>query len=141
MNSSWYMDIEPRVFSLIKSYTYTDLVAKYPSILFTTIDALPTDTTYSHTVYIHELNGVEVGRDLENIGVNAYESTFEVKVSVTELDSTSKKQEVRDIVGYITEAFKKLKFNIVAMPTVEISSSAYTCPIRFRRIIGANDTL
>lgn len=137
----WYLDIESKVFTLIKGKTYSKLKKKYPTILFTSIDAMPTDgETYSHTVYIHELGGVEMGKDLDNTGVNAYESTFEVKVSVTS-ENSNKKTEVREITGYIADAFKSLKFDIILMPTVEISDSAYTVPMRFRRVIGANDTI
>lgn len=137
----WYLDIESKVFTLIKGKTYSKLKKKYPTILFTSIDAMPTDgETYSHTVYIHELGGVEMGKDLDNTGVNAYESTFEVKVSVTS-ENSNKKTEVREITGYIADAFKSLKFDIILMPTVEITDSAYTVPMRFRRVIGANDTI
>lgn len=142
ISSTWYLDIEPKVFTLIKAKTYTKLKQKYPKILFTSIDAMPTDgTAYSHTVYIHEIGGLEMGKDLENTSVNAYECTFEVKVSVTSEDSNSKKSEVRDITGYIASAFKSLKFDMILMPTVEISDSAYTVPMRFRRVIGANDII
>ena len=141
MANPWYMDIEPKVFTLIKARTYPKLVKKYPSILFTSIDSLPTNETYSHTVYIHELGGSELGADLEGKGVNAYECTFEVKISVTEQDKVSKKSDVTAITGYITEAFKDLGFKIVTMPTVNISASAYTVPIRLRRVIGANDII
>lgn len=137
------MDVEPKVYSLIKSYIVDDLKRLYPSIYFTSVDSLPTDSTYSHCVYIHELQGVEVGKDLENSGVNAYQSTFEVKVSVTEESKTNrldKKQEVRQIAEYVAEAFKKLHFDIVAMPYVVITDGAYTVPMRFRRIIGSEDT-
>lgn len=140
-DSLWYLDIEPKIFTLIKGKTYSKLKKKYPTILFTSIDAMPTDgETYSHTVYIHEIGGLEMGKDLDNTGVNAYECTFEVKVSVTS-ENSNKKTEVREITGYIAEAFKSLKFDIILMPTVEISDSAYTVPMRFRRIIGANDTI
>lgn len=141
-NSLWYLDVEPKVFTLIKGKTYTKLKKKYPNILFTSIDAMPTDgETYSHTVYIHEIGGVEIGKCLDNTGVNAYECTIEVKVSVTSEDSNSKKTEVREITGYIADAFKSLKFDMILMPTVAITDSAYTVPMRFRRVIGANDTL
>lgn len=140
-DSLWYLDIEPKIFTLIKGKTYSKLKKKYPTILFTSIDAMPTDgETYSHTVYIHEIGGLEMGKDLDNTGVNAYECTFEVKVSVTS-ENSNKKTEVREITGYIAEAFKSLKFDIILMPTVEISDSAYTVPMRFRRVIGANDTI
>lgn len=140
-NATWFLDIEPKVFTLIKGKTYTKLKQKYPGILFTTIDAMPTDSTFSHTVYIHEVGGLEMGKDLEGNSVNAYECTMEVKVSVTSEDSNSKKTEVREITKYIASAFKQLRFEIVLMPTVEITDSAYTVPMRFRRVIGANDTL
>lgn len=140
-DSLWYLDIEPKIFTLIKGKTYSKLKKKYPTILFTSIDAMPTDgETYSHTVYIHEIGGLEMGKDLDNTGVNAYECTFEVKVSVTS-ENSNKKTEVREITGYIAEAFKSLKFDIILMPTVEITDSAYTVPMRFRRVIGANDTI
>lgn len=141
ISDTWYLDVEPKVFTLVKGKTYKELKQKYPSILFTSINAMPTDGTYSHTVYIHEVGGIELGKDLENVSVNAYECTMEVKVSVTSEDSNSKKSEVREITSYIAKAFKQLKFDIILMPTVEITDSAYTVPMRFRRVIGANDTL
>ena len=136
MSNTWALDVEPLVYTIIKAKTEAKLKTKYPKIYFTNSDELLGDTTKSHTVYIHELEPVEVGQDTNGNTINGLISTFEVKVIVN-----TNKAECRDILKAIIPAFKELCFDGKKYPSIMTVSGMQQGVARFSRIIGANDKI
>lgn len=134
--STWVLDNEPRIYTIIKAKTEAGLKKKYPKIYYTTSDELSVNETKPQTVYIHEVSAVEVGQDTDAKSINGVLSTFEVRVT-----ATTQKSDARTIIKEIVGAFKELRFEVVALPEIMTVSGMYQASGRFRRIIGADDTL
>lgn len=134
MKENWFAEIESRVFTQI-SYMLTEREnAPYPDMKCTTVSQ---NTVVNFpTMYIHELQPVEMGNDLVNQTVNAVLSTFEIQV----WDNVSEKN-CRDILTASILEMKKLGFNVTMFPNVTTDSKIAWGVARFRRMIGAEDTL
>ena len=78
----------------------------------------------------------EKGRGLEGRKINAVEESFQVDV----ICNTSK-NDARIIMATIMDSFKKLQFEVLQSPLYSDKNGVYRGIARFRRIIGANDTL
>lgn len=133
--NTWIYYLETTIYSLVKSLVEADLKATYPTIVITNEGKSNKEAEFP-TAYIHELPGVETGCDIDGIGVNAVMETFQVDVS-----TNTSKRDAKYIANIIASAFKKLRFQIVSMPEIEYGDETYRCVARFRRVIGANDTL
>lgn len=134
MKENWFAEIESRIFTQI-SYMLTEREnAPYPDMKCTTVSQ---NTVVNFpTMYIHELQPVEMGNDLVNQTVNAVLSTFEIQV----WDNVSEKN-CRDILTASILEMKKLGFNVTMFPNVTTDSKIAWGVARFRRMIGAEDTL
>ena len=87
-------------------------------------------------VYVDALPASEVGQDLEAASINGGLFTFQVDV----YDNASR-QTARAVMGEIVRIMKRMRFDIVAMPSFESADGTYRCVSRFRRVIGAGDIL
>lgn len=134
MKENWFAEIESRVFTQI-SYMLTEREnAPYPDMKCTTVSQ---NTVVNFpTMYIHELQPVEMGNDLVNQTVNAVLSTFEIQV----WDNVSEKN-CKDILTAAILEMKKLGFSVTMFPNVTTDSKIAWGVARFRRMIGAEDTL
>lgn len=134
MKENWFAEIESRVFTQI-SYMLTEREnAPYPDMKCTTVSQ---NTVVNFpTMYIHELQPVEMGNDLVNQTVNAVLSTFEIQV----WDNVSEKN-CRDILTASILEMKKLGFSVTMFPNVTTDSKIAWGVARFRRMIGAGDSL
>lgn len=134
MKENWFAEIESRIFTQI-SYMLTEREnAPYPDMKCTTVSQ---NTVVNFpTMYIHELQPVETGNDLVNQTVNAVLSTFEIQV----WDNVSEKN-CKDILTAAILEMKKLGFSVTMFPNVTTDSKIAWGVARFRRMIGAEDTL
>ena len=137
MGNEWILQNESRVFSIVQAKTKDDIVAQFPKARFTTKEENINSNTKFPTIYIAEMSGgSEVGSDLEGQSINGVVSTFQAKV----LTDTSKNDATK-VMGYILNAFKDLRFNLVGVPVTTTNDNVYVCIARFRRVIGASDKL
>lgn len=135
-DNTWYMDIEPKIFSIVKAKTIKNLQKNYPKIRYTTNDENVEPVTVFPTVYIHEISSIPVGNDLEADGVNGVNSTFEVRVT-----TNTQKTDAKKVMEEISSAFSSLKFTATSLPIYSVNDKMFIYNARFRRIIGANDTI
>lgn len=129
------LNIENIVFSRVKYDVSTNLKTKYPKIAFTTSDTVVKDASFP-TVYVHLLPAVEIGQDLEGKTINAGMFTFQIDVSDNQSQNRAKK-----VMDEIVASMKSMRFELVAFPEFQNSDSAFRSVARFRRVIGAGETL
>lgn len=134
-DNQWAYDLDKIIYSIVSARAKEQLVAKYPT-LFVTDEEETSSNPQFPTVYIHSLSSVEEGADLDGQTINAVRATVQVKVS-TNKDSS----DAREVMSAIADIFKTMRFKAIAMPEIKTSGGIYRSDARFRRIIGANDTL
>lgn len=130
----WISDIETKVLAKLKENGET-LKGSFPNIVFTTENETDTPAKFP-TVYLEELSGMERGRDLEGTKVNAYMATFQINIA-----HNDRRYHVKSIMNNCMATMKELRFEIIGTPVYNRSEGVWTGIARFRRTIGANDTL
>lgn len=133
MNEDWFAQIESKVFTQV-SYMLTEREdAPFPNMKCTTVSQ---NTVVNFpTMYLHELQPVEAGNDLDNTTVNAVLSTMEVMVW-----SNESEKHCKDIMAAVILEMKKLRYNVTMFPVVQTDSKIAKGVARFRRMIGAGDS-
>ena len=130
----WISDIETKVLAKLKENGEV-LKKNFPKIAFTNENESDTEATFP-TVYLEELPGMERGRDLEGIKVNAYMATFQINIT-----HNDRRYHVKSVMNNCMATMKELRFEIIGTPVYSRSDGVWTGVARFRRTIGANDTL
>ena len=126
-----YTEILDRVFTQV-SYM---LKKKYSDLNCTT-KGENVGTSKFPTLYMYELQPLEVGNDLENATINAVQCTIEIQVYTKNNETLCK-----EIMSEATSEMKRFRFSIPAMPIVSTSDSVSSGVARYRRIVGSGDTL
>jgi hypothetical protein len=125
-----YTEILDRVFTQV-SYM---LKKKYPKLNCTTKRENIGDSQFP-TLYMSELQ-TEVGNDLENVTINAVQSTIEIQAYTKNSETYCK-----EIMSEAVTEMKRFRFYVISMPTVTTSGEITTGVARFRRIVGSGDEL
>ena len=135
MDETWYSKIEGKVFTQV-SYMLTGCAdAPFPTLHCTSVNEAINPAKLP-CMYLHELNPIEIGQDLDNVTVNAIEHTVEIQVW-----SNKGQSECKSILTAAINEMKKLRYNIVMFPTVKTDSGISWGVTRARRVIGAGDKL
>lgn len=134
MKDNWFSEIESRIYTQV-SYMLTERDdAPYPDLKCTTVSQ---NTVVNFpTLYLHELQPVEAGNDLDNTTVNAVLSTIEIQVW-----SNESEKHCKDILTAAIVEMKRLRFNVTMFPNVTTDNKIAWGVARFRRMIGAGDSL
>lgn len=135
--SDWYMMIPLMVFTKLKqnfSQTIKDTY-KMTDKNFSTVGSSGTPAVFPF-VYVQTLPASEQGRDLQGTSVNGALFSFQVDVY-----SNKTQAEARNVMSEITKVMKTMGFEINSMPSFESTQDVHRMTARFRRIIGASDTL
>lgn len=128
-------NLEAKIFTRIKNETQEELKTKYPTIYYTTSNSNKGDPIYP-TVYIHEMQGAEVGADLEGSSLNGVMENLQVEV----VTNTSQ-ADARYVMARIIGSLKGMRFTVMSMPEFENGASYYRSICRCRRIIGNGEEL
>ena len=131
----WTTDIESIVYSRIKIALTNELKTKYKDLSFTNSDAVIKNPKFP-TVYVHELNGYEKARDLENQDIYAVESSFQIEVT----DNISQSR-AKEVMNEVVKVVKQMRFSGVNMPEFQNIDGYFRCVFRCRRTIGKDDIL
>ena len=131
----WTSDIALRIYAIIKAEGARQLASRFPNIYFTDTDRAQVDAKFP-TVYVHELPGVEIGQDLEGTSINGMRCTFQI--DVTDNGSQANVNAVMDVIMGI---MKGMMFTVTSMPEFQNTEAVFRKTARFRRVIGAGDTL
>lgn len=133
MNERWYEQVESRVLTLVRYRMQKALQGKTSKTIKFTTDGESDASPYFPTCYIHALQSVEIGGDLEGKTINAILETIEVQTYCRD------RQECILIMNEAVYQMKQLAFEAMAMPIVSTTSGVATGVARFRRTIGGGD--
>jgi len=140
-DNDWVFDIEPKIYTIVKTRLEKSLKTTYPKLLVTQEQKL-NDETSLPSIYIKMLDSPEVGSDLDNLTVNAMLITFEVHITVAKDGTNNGLTGLRKISKYVLDNFKKLRFNMVSRGEItRETSDTYKSIARFRRTIGGNEEI
>ena len=135
MDETWYSKIESQVISQVEYMLKSRVDAPYPNLNITSKNQ-ETKPASLPTMYIHELEPVERGQDLDNASINAVLHTMEIQVW-----TNVSQNECKSILTAAITELKRMRYNIIMLPTVQTSDGLAWGVLRARRMIGANDTL
>lgn len=141
VDNTWAYEIETKVLGLINSYAIPRLkkLDIFKTTRFTnavTNEESRLSGTIFPTIYVHELAGVEQGKDLEGQSINAVLETFQI-----DCITNTKQSDAKQIMRVVSDVMKELRFEIVSMPEFKSQDKVYRSTTRFRRVIGKNDKL
>lgn len=129
--SEWYSHIQSKVFTQVQY----ELKKSFPALKCTTTNENETPAEFP-TLYLHELQPLEVGQDLTNESVNAIRCTIEIQVW-----TNTTEEDCRKILNSAVTEMKQFRFNISAMPMVQTTDKISWGVIRATRIIGNSDDI
>lgn len=130
----WVSELEPRIFTIVKSSLLDNgILTRYPTLQFVTPGKryVPSDFP---TIWLREIQGVEMGQDLDNTTIN--EVSENIQVDVISLERQISKR----IMGEVVREFKKLRFEISSMPLSHEDDLKAYCFARFSRVIAMGDS-
>lgn len=134
--ASWYAELEGKIFTRIKYELAQKSGAKYPSLNCTTTSRAESPTQFP-TMYLHELQPVEIGADLVGKTVNAVQETIEIQVY-----SNQSEKECKTIISDAIDEMKQMSFTVTMFPqTLTRSDRVCVSTARLRRLIGSGDIL
>ena len=141
VDNTWAYEIETKVLGLINSYAIPRLkkLDIFNTTRFTnavTNEESRLSGTIFPTIYVHELVGVEQGKDLDGQSINAVLETFQI-----DCITNTKQSDAKQILRVVADVMKELRFEIVSMPEFKSQDKVYRSTARFRRVIGRNDKL
>ena len=141
VDNTWAYEIETKVLGLINSYAIPRLnnLDIFNTTRFTnavTNEESRLSGTIFPTIYVHELAGVEQGKDLDGQSINAVLETFQI-----DCITNTKQSDAKQIMRVVADVMKELRFEIVSMPEFKSQDKVYRSTARFRRVIGRNDNL
>ena len=141
VDNTWAYEIETKVLGLINSYAIPRLkkLDIFKTTRFTnavTNEESRLSGTIFPTIYVHELAGVEQGKDLDGQSINAVLETFQI-----DCITNTKQSDAKQIMRVVSDVMKELRFEIVSMPEFKSQDKVYRSTARFRRVIGRNDRI
>lgn len=131
---SWASELEARIFTIVKSSLIDNgIMERYPTLRFVSPGKqyIPSDFP---TVWIREIQSIEVGKDLDGTSINAVSENIQVDVISRE------RQISRNIMNEVVVEFKKLRFNMSFLPISTEDALKSYCFARFNRTIGMSDS-
>lgn len=133
MSERWYEQVESRVLTLVRYRMQRALQGKTSKTIKFTSDGESDAAPYFPTCYIHALQAMETGGDLEGRTINGMVFTIEVQTYCRD------RQECIMIMNEAVYQMKQLAFEATAMPIVATANNVANGVSRFRRTIGAGD--
>lgn len=131
---NWFAEIESKVFTQVSYMLAEKTEAPFPDLNCTTVSQ--NTVVKFPTLYLHELQPVEAGNDLNNASINAVLSTIEIQVW-----SNESEKKCKDILTAAILEMKRLRYNVTLFPNVTTDSKIAWGVARFRRMIGNGDSL
>ena len=131
---NWFALIESNVFTQIEYMLVKRNDAPFPKLRCTSVSQ--SEITSFPTLYLHELQPVEVGMDLTNESVNAVNSTIEIQVW-----TNTKELDCKNILTQAIFEMKRMGYNVTMFPSVVTDSKIKWGVARFSRIVGSGDDL
>jgi hypothetical protein len=132
MDNLWFS----KVFNLVYTKVKAQMEANLSAIQFNFTSGGVNDTpSVFPTVYIAELPGYEIGRDIDNRDINAIEENIRIYVYSNKGQTQCKKIMMEAVLQ-----MKALRFNITSMPLYSQNGNVVNAVATFSRVVGRGDT-
>jgi hypothetical protein len=131
MDSIWFSKIFNLVYTKVKNQMIANLNC---NLNFTSGGVNDTPSVFP-TVYIAELPGFEIGRDIDNRDINAVEENIRIYVYSNKGQTQCKKIMMEAVLQ-----MKALRFNITSMPLFSKNGNIVNGVATFSRVVGRGDT-
>lgn len=133
----WNDAVKSTLYTVIKAKLTAKYGKTYSDMSFGT-DLISKSTPKFPNISIHRLPGVELGHTLDKTGINGILTTYQIDVSSNKSESVCS-----ELAGYIAEIMVgDFMFEMVGEPYPDYESTdTYKYTMRFRRAIGASDSL
>jgi hypothetical protein len=131
MDSLWFSKIFNLVYTKVKNQMIANLNC---NLNFTSGGVNDTPSVFP-TVYIEELPGFEIGRDIDNRDINAVEENIRIYVYSNKGQTQCKKIMMEAVLQ-----MKALRFNITSMPLFSKNGNIVNGVATFSRVVGRGDT-
>ena len=135
VKTPWWGQVEKRIFTRFKTKLNKELSETFPN-LYCTSTPLSTTAAKFPTAYFHMVDWSETGNDLQNTDTNAILATLQIDVK-----ANTNKTDCETVIYQTIEVMKSMRFSLIGMPTYTASNNLFTGIVRFRRIIGQDDTI
>lgn len=136
MDSSWVFDAQDRIYSRLDAICTAKLASEYQDINVT-MDSHKIVNPKFPNVYLHFLQPVEIGRDLDGKDINGIYLTAEILVTVTQAQGM---EVARIVTQTVTDCMKEMRF-VASLSEYVDTDSEYRTVSRFNRVLGQADTL
>lgn len=130
----WFSQLEETILTQLDYMLAQRQDAPFPNLVCTS--ANQNQLTAFPTMYVHELEPIETGNDLENQTVNAVIETIEIQCWTNETEA-----ECWRLMAAAIVEMKRMRFNCTAFPNIQTDNKIAFGIARFRRVIGSGDTL
>lgn len=135
------LDLETRVFSRINNKVKSKLKSEYPRLSCTNsdrnIETKDKDSNDDYPlIYVHELSSPEIGSTLDGETINGLLSSFEITVF-----ADSNQDDAKVVMNEVVLVMKSMRYQMIGSPFNDNDNGLYRRIARFRRVIGASDTL
>lgn len=137
VTDTWYSKIESTILTYLDYELSSRVGAPYPDMNCTTssqAESIP-DITVFPTLYVHDLEPIEIGGDLEGYSVNAIRSSIEIQVFSNESENHCK-----EIMTSAIQVMKALRYRVTMFPNPRTNNKVYYAIARFTRVIGSGDS-
>ena len=133
----WVDDMNSTIYSLIRGKTVKSISADYPNVFYTN-DNENMSTTKFPCIYIHPIGTTETDSDLESTEINSAIFTQEVQIT---FNSDYEVDDLDTVLGFISGAYKSLKFQLVTKSTPYSKNGLKSISARYRRTIASGDNI
>lgn len=134
VNPTWWDEIDSYLYTYINTKLKSALSSTYPKLYVTNSPKTDAAAMFP-TVYIHTVESIEMGEDLDNTEIHAMLKSFQIDVLSNSTLADSKKV-MREVVSLM----KAKRFSIIGFPVYTAENNVYHGVCRFRRMIGSNDS-
>lgn len=135
LSTLWWASLESVIFTKVKTKLTKNIGEDFPK-LYCTMSPVTQSAANFPTVYIHSVDWMESGQDLDNDDIHAVLLTMQIDVIANSSLADTKKV-MNECVGIM----KSMRFDIMAMPIYSSQDNLFMGVLRFRRYIGGNDGL
>ena len=134
-NTPWWASLESVIYTKMKTRLTKAIGKDFPK-LYCTMSPVTQSAAQFPTVYIHSVDWMESGQDLDNDDIHAVLLTMQIDVIANSSLADTKKV-MNECVGIM----KSMRFDALSMPIYSSQDNLFMSVLRFRRYVGANDGL
>lgn len=127
-------NIDKQVATVLRAKCVSKFQNTFPNIYVTTSDKNVKNPAFPN-IYVKDLESVTIGETVGRNSITGLRSYIQIEVTDNEKEKTCK-----DIMKYIIGLMTKMKYQLVATPFTDNTTSDFRCICRFRRALTTETT-